>query len=77
MTQQSEKIATGVGGCAIYRRRHVKSDGRDVLLYGYEPPEQAPTPDELLAEPSQSTLRWQPFRQEWAIYAAGRQNRTY
>lgn len=62
---------------AIYRRRHVKTDGREVLLYAYAPPDQEPVTNELLAEANHAELRWHPLRKEWSIYAAARQNRTF
>ena len=77
MTIEISKLVETVEGNDVYRRRHQKSDGRQVLLYGYEPPTQQAVSNELMSEPSHSELRWHPFRKEWAIYAAGRQNRTF
>ncbi len=76
MTLQIDAI-TRAGAPDIYRRRHVKADGREVFLFAYSRPNQPAVSDELLSEPAMSQLRWHPFRQEWSIYAAGRQNRTY
>ncbi len=66
-----------VGGQPVHRRRHVKADGRELLLYGYTP-HNLPSLDET-DDPvaTGGELRWHPFRQEWNIYAAHRQNRTY
>jgi UDPglucose--hexose-1-phosphate uridylyltransferase len=56
-----------------------KPDGRDLFLYSTRPippgiqatsPEKAP----LLGHPH---MRWHPLREEWVIYAAHRQNRTF
>lgn len=63
----------------MYKRRLVKPDGRQLLLYG-----RAPIPDGLAApsppcggnQPN-SHLRWHPLRGEWIAYASHRQNRTF
>ncbi|MCI5044697.1 MAG: hypothetical protein MRY72_08370 [Aquisalinus sp.] len=62
---------------AVYRRRHLKADGRELFLYGYTRPDY-----EALSEPEGERiyggeLRRHPLRQDWSIYAAARQNRTY
>ncbi len=70
-------FATAPDGRPLYRRRHAKADGRDILLYGYVPPMGSPLHGGLDAAPGQSALRWHPLRGEWSVYAAARQNRTY
>jgi UDPglucose--hexose-1-phosphate uridylyltransferase len=72
-----KQIYSSAASEIVYRRRHLKPDGREVLLYGYAPPDQPALDDELEAPAASSELRWHPLRQEWAIYAAGRQDRTY
>jgi UDPglucose--hexose-1-phosphate uridylyltransferase len=64
-------------GRAIHRRHHVKADGRDLYLYGYHPHTDVPLGPELLGAGEGGQLRWHPLRQEWNIYAAHRQNRTF
>lgn len=64
-------------GQDIYRRHHRKTDGRDLFLYGYQPHSLPRISGEDLQTTAGSELRWHPLRGEWAIYAAGRQNRTY
>lgn len=70
-------LSRQVGGQDIYRRHHRKTDGRDLFLYGYEPHTTPRLDGEDLQTTTGSELRWHPLRGEWAIYAAGRQNRTY
>jgi UDPglucose--hexose-1-phosphate uridylyltransferase len=62
----------------MHRVEYVKPDGRRMWLYGRSPPkiETVPSPT---AEPAslQSHLRRDPIREEWVVYAAHRQNRTF
>ncbi|MEO0981438.1 MAG: galactose-1-phosphate uridylyltransferase [Pseudomonadota bacterium] len=77
MRQRSEEITRLVGGRRVYRRRHVKSDGRRLHLYGYRPIEDDPIAGEDLGMQAGSELRRHPLRGEWSVYAAARQNRTF
>lgn len=61
----------------LYRRRFVKVDGRELFLYGYNPHKESPLPEEGGDVAKGGELRWHPFRREWNIYAAHRQNRTF
>ncbi|MEM1396895.1 MAG: galactose-1-phosphate uridylyltransferase [Pseudomonadota bacterium] len=72
MTIDIEEISEGV-----FKRRHVKDDGRDVFLYGHRPPDEPALKKGLSLDGASSELRWHPLRAEWSIYAAGRQGRTY
>ncbi|MEM6748508.1 MAG: galactose-1-phosphate uridylyltransferase [Pseudomonadota bacterium] len=66
-----------IGGAAVHRRTHIKADGRELLLYGYQPHDR-PVLDETNDPVAKGgELRWHPFRKEWNVYAAHRQNRTY
>ena len=71
------EIARLADGAPVFRRRHVKSDGREVLLYGYDRPDASPVGPGLEIAPGDCELRWHPLRQEWNVYAAARQNRTF
>ncbi|MEM7741432.1 MAG: galactose-1-phosphate uridylyltransferase [Pseudomonadota bacterium] len=66
-----------IKGNAVHRRRHVKADGRELLLYGYQPHSLPVLEDSADPVAKGGELRWHPFRREWNIYAAHRQNRTY
>lgn len=63
----------------MHKRRLVKPDGRQLILYGHRPiPEDlsAPSPPGGGNQPN-SHLRWHPLRGEWIAYASHRQNRTF
>lgn len=61
----------------VYRRDFRKADGRMLHLYGYSPHEGAPLAQMQDEVAKGGELRWHPLRQEWNIYAAHRQNRTF
>ncbi|MEO0419052.1 MAG: galactose-1-phosphate uridylyltransferase [Pseudomonadota bacterium] len=66
-----------IGGRTAYRRDHRKADGRMLYLYGREPhplPLQAESADEIAQG---GEIRYHPLRDEWNVYAAHRQNRTF
>ncbi len=66
-----------IGGSEIYRRDHRKADGRMLHLYGRSPhslPLQPESADDIAQG---GEIRWHPLRQEWNVYAAHRQNRTF
>ena len=66
-----------VGGDTVHRRLHVKADGRELFLYGYEPHTLPALHESNDPVAKGGELRWHPFRREWNLYAAHRQNRTY
>jgi UDPglucose--hexose-1-phosphate uridylyltransferase len=64
----------------MHKRRLVKPDGRQLILYAREPiPEDltAPSPSGAGAVVPNAHLRWHPLRREWVAYASHRQNRTF
>ncbi|MDY7098428.1 MAG: galactose-1-phosphate uridylyltransferase [Pseudomonadota bacterium] len=66
-----------IGGKPTYRRDHRKADGRMLHLYGNAPhnlPVQSEDSDPIAQG---GELRRHPLRQEWNVYAAHRQNRTF
>ena len=77
MTDETLALARSVSGRAIHRRHHVKTDGRDLFLYGFTRHTSPRLPGEDLQTNTGSELRRHPLRGDWSIYAAGRQNRTY
>jgi UDPglucose--hexose-1-phosphate uridylyltransferase len=66
-----------IGNLPIYRRDHRKADGRMLYIYGRQPHTLSATDedDEPLAQGGE--LRRHPLRDEWNIYCAHRQNRTF
>ena len=77
MPIETEKFASVSGGKSVYKHTHHNEDGRRVWLYGHKQEIEGPISPELVSEPDATTLRWHPLRQEWNIYAPGRQNRTH
>ncbi|AWW75447.1 galactose-1-phosphate uridylyltransferase [Erythrobacter sp. KY5] len=72
----SVMLRRALGG-PIHRRDHRKADGRMLHLYG-----RAPHTLPILSESDDDIaqggeLRYHPLRQEWNVYAAHRQNRTF
>ncbi len=71
------ELARSLGGKPTYRRDHCKADGRMLQLYGrvpHELPLQSETADPIAQG---GEIRYHPLRDEWNVYAAHRQNRTF
>ncbi len=47
------------------------------MLYGYRPHDGKIAEDMLGGGPKEAELRYHPLRQDWSVYASGRQNRTF
>ena len=60
----------------MHKRIFKRNDGRDLLLYGHEPHTEKNTVELEVTPASTPHLRWNPFRQEWVTYSAGRTKRT-
>lgn len=65
-----------IAGAPVYCRNYIKRDGRELFLYGFKPHELPPLAEDKFVTEKGAELRWHPFRGEWNIYAAHRQNRT-
>lgn len=61
----------------MYKRIHIKKDGRTLLLFGHTPHTLPPLEEEEGSPQPPSHLRWHPLRREWVIYAAHRQHRPF
>lgn len=61
----------------LFLHRHLKADGRELLLYGHAPHEEAAGPELEPAGGGAPHLRWHPLRQEWVGYSGARQSRTF
>jgi len=57
---------------------YIKEDGRELQLYSWNslPEDNLPAP-EIDENTSHSHMRWHPLRQEWVVYSAARQTRTF
>ena len=71
------QIIASVSERPVYRRHFIKQDGRDLRLYGYSPHDLSPLRENFFDVPRGGEFRYHPLRQEWNVYAAHRQNRTY
>ena len=65
------------GGRTVHRRTHRKADGRALHLYGYAPHAGEALPEEPTTVAKGGELRFHPLRDEWNLYAAHRQDRTF
>jgi len=77
MTGLAQILQAKVGEKPVYRRQYTKADGRDLYLYGYQPHDLAPLPEDSGPIAKGGELRFHPLRDEWNLYAAHRQNRTF
>ncbi len=60
----------------IHKRNFVRNDNKELLLFGYEEHNEEPSSQLEISEVSSPHMRWNPFREEWVTYSAGRKNRT-
>ncbi|MEL6324430.1 MAG: galactose-1-phosphate uridylyltransferase [Pseudomonadota bacterium] len=75
--ETSKTLAYTVRGAPVYRREHIKPDGRSIYFYGYDRHTDPVIEGENLEQVTGSELRRHPLRGDWAVYAANRQNRTF
>ena len=61
----------------LYRRDHIKADGRSVSLYGFSSPSGLAGLELVGLGNHRSELRRDPLRNTWAIYSPHRQSRTF
>ncbi len=65
------------GGRTTFRRDFKKADGRMLRLYGRAHHDETPQPESADELAQGGETRFHPLRQEWNVYAAHRQNRTF
>lgn len=74
---ENSELSRRIGDRVTYRRDHRKADGRMLHLYG-RAPHTLPVQSESLDPIAQGgEIRYHPLREEWNVYAAHRQNRTF
>ena len=71
------ELPRSLGGRPTYRRDHRKADGRMLYLYGREPHSLPLQPERHDDIAQGGEIRFHPLRDEWHVYAAHRQNRTF
>lgn len=77
MTDTLDKLKDTISGRNVFKRHFRKADGRDLYLYGLTPHKGTPLHQDNSEIAKGGELRWHPFRKEWNVYAAHRQNRTF
>lgn len=77
MSETMNSLSAKIGEKTVYRRTYKKRDGRDLLLYGYQPHTLPHLSEDNGDIAKGGELRYHPLRDEWNIYAAHRQNRTF
>ena len=60
----------------IYKRSFLRNDKKKLLLYGYKDHDEAAGTELKINEFPKPHMRWNPSREEWVTYSAGRKNRT-
>lgn len=76
MTQRLT-LSRSVGGKPVYLREHRKADGRMLRLYGRAAHDLEPSAETADPIAQGGEVRYHPLRDEWNVYAAHRQNRTF
>ncbi|MEL7189423.1 MAG: galactose-1-phosphate uridylyltransferase [Pseudomonadota bacterium] len=76
MTDNST-LARSIGTQPVFRRDHRKADGRMLHLYGRARHELDVLKETADPIAQGGEIRFHPLRQEWNVYAAHRQNRTF
>tara|TARA_B100000575_G_scaffold224657_1_gene185133 strand:+ start:668 stop:1714 length:1047 start_codon:yes stop_codon:yes gene_type:complete len=60
----------------VFKRNFKRNDGNNLLLFGYKENSEKAGVQLENNEVSRPHMRWNPSRQEWVTYSAGRKNRT-
>ena len=60
-----------------FKRRFVRNDKKEILLFGYHIHEENPDKQLEFLESSKPHMRWHPLREEWVTYSSGRERRTF
>jgi len=61
----------------FYKRNFIRNDKKELLLYGRKKHYEKNGKQLDITPTSKPHLRWNPSRQEWVTYSAGRQHRTF
>ncbi len=60
----------------IHRRVFIRSDNKELLIYGYEDHKEVASKQIIENNIQKPHMRWNPSREEWVTYSSGRKNRT-
>ena len=60
----------------IHKRKFLEMIIKNLLLYGYDEHKESPSQELDITDIPKPHMRWNPSREEWVTYSAGRKNRT-
>ena len=60
----------------IHKRIFKRNDDKELLLFGYNQHSECPSQQLDVSDIPEPHMRWNPSREEWVTYSAGRKNRT-
>ena len=60
----------------IYKRIFLRNDKKELTLFGYKKHNEIAGKELDITEAPKPHMRWNPAREEWVTYSAGRKNRT-
>jgi len=60
----------------IHKRNFIRNDKKKLILFGYEKHEEVASKEIEITEIPKPHMRWNPAREEWITYSAGRKSRT-
>ena len=60
----------------IHKRIFIRNDKKELYLYGYKEHKEPPSQELEITEIPKPHMRWNPSREEWVTYSAGRKDRT-
>ena len=60
----------------IHKRTFVRNDDKELILYGYQEHKEPASQQLDVNNMLNPHMRWNPSREEWVTYSAGRKNRT-
>ena len=61
----------------IHKRIFTRNDNKELLLYGYQEHNETPSQELDVNDIPKPHMRWNPSREEWVTYSAGRKDRTF
>ncbi len=56
----------------IHKRIFIRNDKKELYLYGYKEHKESPSQELEITEIPKPHMRWNPSREEWVTYSAGR-----
>ena len=60
----------------IHKRIFIRNDKKELYLYGYNEHQESSSQELDITEIPKPHMRWNPSREEWVTYSAGRKDRT-